>query len=162
MNRNWNWKQTLLAIPLAFAIVLSGCTTTNSGPKEQVGTLFGAGLGALAGSQVGKGRGKLVAVAVGTLLGASLGSSVGRSLDRADRLYMARTSATAFESNPTGQTSTWVNPDSGHSGTVTPTRTYQSQNRYCREFQQTVTVGGNTQQAYGTACRQADGSWEII
>ena len=157
-----NRKHTLLAIPLAFAIALYGCAATNSGPKQTGGTFLGAGLGALAGSQIGKGRGKLVAVAIGTLLGAGLGSSIGQSLDRADRLYMARTSSAAFESSPTGQTTTWVNPDSGNSGTVTPTRTYQSQNRYCREFQQSVTVGGNTQQAYGTACRQADGSWEII
>jgi hypothetical protein len=32
----------------------------------------------------------------------------------------------------------------------------------CREFQQTITVGGQTQEAYGTACRQSDGSWKIV
>ncbi len=154
-------KKTLIAIPLALSIGLAGCAGTNSGPKQTGGTLLGAGLGALAGSQIGKGRGKLVAVAVGTLAGAYLGSEVGQSLDRADKLHMARTSATAFERVPTGQTTGWTNPDSGNSGTVTPTRTYQSQGRYCREFQQSVTVGGKTEEAYGTACRQPDGSWEI-
>ena len=156
-----NRKQALLVIPLAFAITLSGCMATNSGPKQSSGTFLGAGLGALAGSQIGSGRGKLAAVAVGTLLGAGLGNSIGQSLDRADRLYMKHASSSALELSPTGQTSTWVNPDSGNSGTVTPTRTYQSQKRYCREFQQSVTVGSRTQQAYGVACRQADGSWEI-
>ena len=34
--------------------------------------------------------------------------------------------------------------------------------RYCREFQQTVTIGGRTAEAYGTACRQPDGSWKIV
>jgi surface antigen len=34
--------------------------------------------------------------------------------------------------------------------------------KYCREFQQTVTIGGKTEQAYGTACRQPDGSWQIV
>jgi triosephosphate isomerase len=34
--------------------------------------------------------------------------------------------------------------------------------RYCREFQQTVTIGGRTEQAYGTACMQPDGAWEVI
>ncbi|MCE2510047.1 MAG: hypothetical protein J4G10_03580 [Alphaproteobacteria bacterium] len=157
-----NRQHTLLAIPLAFALVLSGCVTPNAGSKESAGSLLGAGLGALAGSQVGKGRGKLVAVALGTLIGAGFGSSVGRSLDRADQLYLTRTSTTAFEFNQTGMTSTWSNPDSGNYGSVTPTRTYQSQGRYCREYQQSVTVGGNTEQAYGTACRQPDGNWEII
>jgi hypothetical protein len=28
--------------------------------------------------------------------------------------------------------------------------------------QQTVTVGGRTDQAYGTACLQPNGNWEII
>lgn len=31
----------------------------------------------------------------------------------------------------------------------------------CREFQNTVVVGGKPQQAYGTTCQQADGSWQI-
>ena len=32
----------------------------------------------------------------------------------------------------------------------------------CREFQQTVMVGGQPQQGYGTTCLQADGSWQIV
>ena len=32
----------------------------------------------------------------------------------------------------------------------------------CREFQQTITVGGRTETAYGTACRQPDGDWKIV
>jgi hypothetical protein len=31
----------------------------------------------------------------------------------------------------------------------------------CREFNTPVTIGGQTQQAYGTACLQADGSWKV-
>jgi surface antigen len=33
---------------------------------------------------------------------------------------------------------------------------------YCREYQTTVTVGGKSEQAYGTSCRQPDGSWQIV
>ncbi|SFD21035.1 hypothetical protein [Pseudoalteromonas denitrificans] len=32
----------------------------------------------------------------------------------------------------------------------------------CREFQQTITISGDTEQAFGTACLQADGSWKIV
>jgi hypothetical protein len=32
----------------------------------------------------------------------------------------------------------------------------------CREFQQSIEVGGNIEKAYGTACLQADGAWKII
>ena len=31
-----------------------------------------------------------------------------------------------------------------------------------REFQQEVTVGGKSENAYGTACLQADGAWKIV
>jgi len=45
---------------------------------------------------------------------------------------------------------------------MTPLKTYQRPSgQYCREYQQTIYVGGQQQQAYGTACRQPDGSWEI-
>ena len=44
-----------------------------------------------------------------------------------------------------------------------PVETYQtSSGQYCREYLQTVVIGGQQQQAYGTACRQPDGSWKII
>ncbi len=33
--------------------------------------------------------------------------------------------------------------------------------RNCREFQDTVIVGGVKQPAYGTTCQQPDGSWQI-
>ena len=32
----------------------------------------------------------------------------------------------------------------------------------CREFQHTITVGGKTEDAYGTACLQEDGSWHMV
>lgn len=38
--------------------------------------------------------------------------------------------------------------------------TYQQP--YCREFTKVVNVGGQAQSAYGQACRQPDGSWEIV
>ncbi|RZJ46716.1 MAG: DUF4271 domain-containing protein, partial [Flavobacterium sp.] len=31
-----------------------------------------------------------------------------------------------LERAPTGQTVNWTNPDSGHSGSITPTKTYQN------------------------------------
>lgn len=139
-----------------------GACSEGAGPKETIGTLGGAALGGLAGAQIGSGTGQLAATAAGVLLGAVLGSEIGKSLDKADQLYAERTAQDALENSPSNQTSQWSNPDSGHSGTVTPTKTYQTpEGQYCREYQTTVTVGGETQDAYGTACRQPDGSWQI-
>ncbi len=146
----------------AFTLILAGCAP-NTGPKEQTGTLLGAGAGALLGSHVGKGKGTLVAVAIGTLAGALMGQNIGRSLDRADRIAMERNAQYALEHAPTNTSTPWRNPDSGNRGEITPTETYQAKSGdYCREYRQTVWIGGEEQQAYGTACRQPDGSWKII
>jgi surface antigen len=37
-----------------------------------------------------------------------------------------------------------------------------AENGYCREYTNHVVVGNHTQESYGTACLQPDGSWKII
>lgn len=131
--------------------------------KSDVGTVGGAALGAIAGSNVGKGKGQIAAIAIGTLLGAGIGHEVGASLDRADMNYYSETQQQAMQYGQNNQTLPWNNPESGHSGTFTPTNYYTADNgQYCREFNQTINVGGKTERGYGTACRQADGSWQIV
>src|SRR6056297_2608486 len=151
-----------LIIVLMAGLVLAGCTQ-NMGPKEGTGTLLGATAGAVLGSNVGKGKGNIAAIAIGTLAGALFGQEIGRSLDRADRIAMGQNAQDSLEYAPSKETTTWNNPDSGNSGAMTPLRTYQTETgRYCREYRQTVYIGGQQQEAYGTACRQPDGTWQII
>jgi surface antigen len=149
---------------VAAVVSLAACSSLEGrGNKELGGAVIGAAAGGLVGSQIGGGTGKLVAVGAGVLLGALLGSEVGRSLDKADQAYAAESYQNTLEATPTGETSAWVNPDSGNSGSYTPTKTYQvDSGQYCREFQQTITVGGETEDAHGTACREPDGSWRIV
>jgi surface antigen len=152
----------IAAVALA-GVLLAGCAQYGVGPKEGAGTLIGAGAGALAGSQIGSGSGRVAATAIGALLGGLAGGSVGRSLDSVDRQMVQRTTQSSLETLPSGQTSSWRNPDTGNAGTVTPHRAFTGNaGEPCREFQQTVTIGGRTEQAYGTACRQADGSWRVV
>ncbi len=156
---------TVARITSAMLLVLlsAACQTLQDNPKQVFGTLIGGGLGALVGSQIGGGKGQLAAVALGTLGGAFLGSEIGNSLDRADRLHAERNSRNALEHSRTGTTSSWRNPDSGYSGTFTPTRTFRSASgQDCREFQTTVTVGGREEDATGRACRQPDGTWRFV
>ncbi|HAC59435.1 RT0821/Lpp0805 family surface protein [Parvibaculum sp.] len=148
----------------ALAVALAGCQTGNpygysGGPKEGIGTLAGAVAGGLAGSQIGGGSGRLWATGAGVLIGALVGNNIGRSLDRADQAYLQNASYGAFQ---TGQPTRWSNPQSGNYGYVEPGRSYQSGNAYCREYSQTVYIGGRPESAYGTACRQPDGSWQIV
>ncbi|MDA8231611.1 MAG: RT0821/Lpp0805 family surface protein [Magnetospirillum sp.] len=153
-------KTKIIAAALVAAL-LTGCST-DAGPKQTGGAVLGAIGGGLAGAQFGRGSGTLAATAVGTLLGAFIGSEIGQSLDRADQMYAQRAEQAAY-SAPIGQQITWNNPDSGHSGTYTPTRDGHDQaGNYCREYQTTVNIGGQTQQAYGQACRQPDGTWKVV
>jgi len=53
--------------------------------------------------------------------------------------------------------------ENGASGSVKTLHDgYVDNGRYCREFQQTIAVGGRSEDAYGAACQQCDDSWEII
>lgn len=146
-----------IAPVLIMAAVVTGCETTN----QTVGALGGGALGAWAGSTIGGGRGRVIATAGGAIAGALLGSYIGQQLDEKDRMQANRSFQKSLENSKTGQTSTWTNPDSGHSGTYRPVRTYERGGQHCREFQQTIRVGGKIEEGYGTACRQPDGSWKI-
>lgn len=150
-----------IIVVAATASILSACA--GMGEKETAGTVIGAGTGAVVGGQMGGGSGRLVGVAVGTLLGALLGGEIGRSMDRNDQIA-AQQAYQQAQTAPIGQPITWENPDNGHYGSVTPVRegTHDQTGEYCREFQQTVTIGGRPEDAYGIACRQPDGSWRIV
>lgn len=139
-----------------FALLLSGCQNV---PKQDSGALLGAVVGGVVGNQFGDGSGQVLATFAGAAIGAAAGASVGRALDGYDRLQAQQ----ALEYNSSGQQSVWINPDSGAQVSVTPTRTYQTASgQYCREYQTNISVGGKTEQAYGTACRQPDGAWRIL
>lgn len=152
-----------LPILLAASFILPGCADMSGvGPKQGIGTLGGAAAGGLAGAQIGKGKGQLAMTALGALVGAFAGSSVGSSLDRADELYADR-ALQRVGSVRTGQRVAWRNTETGNSGVLVPTTAARRTSAgVCREYQQTITVGGRTQQGFGTACQQSDGSWQIV
>lgn len=74
------------------------------------------------------------------------------------------TTATApvrpWKGTPTHQSSSWQNPDTGYRYAVTPTRTYAEDARPCREYTTEAWINGRRETVYGTACRQADGTWQ--
>ena len=90
-----------------------------------------------------------------------VGGLVGNLLDERDKKLQAEAAQRAFETAKTGQTVGWKNPDSGHSVTVTPTKTVQTPSGYCRDYQATVEIEGKQEKATGRACPQPDGTWKI-
>lgn len=155
---------TLVITVFAAALTLAGCAG-DDGPSggEVAGAAGGAVVGGVVGSQIGSGTGRLIATGAGAALGALVGQQIGKALSEEDEERMTATTGDALENNRTGETSTWNNPDTGHRGEVTPTETYRRDDgQPCREFRQTVYIDGEPEQAYGTACRQPDGTWKIV
>ena len=152
---------TLILIS-SFSLSMTACVKNKQ--NEYGGSIIGGVIGGLIGNKVGQGKGRVIATATGAAVGALLGSQIGKKLDKVDRIYATKAQQTALETNPAGQSSSWSNPDSGNSGTVTPTKTVMGSisGQPCREYQHKVTIGGKTEQAYGRACREADGSWQIV
>lgn len=131
--------------------------------KQDAGTVLGAVGGAFLGNQIGGGSGRVVATVAGGLLGAALGNQIGASLDRADLALYNQTATRALETGQPGQSFPWQNNQSGNSGVIVPSNYYQASNgQYCREYTQRIKVGGKSQEGYGTACRQPDGSWQVV
>ena len=159
-------KKGILALTLASLLALSACAQDGSNPwgmgtKQTVGTGAGALVGGILGSKVGHGGGQLWATGAGALLGAFVGSSIGKSLDQADMAYNQQATEQAY-SAPLNKTITWSNPESGHSGTITPVREGKTADgSTCRQFKQAIFVDGQAQTATGTACQGKDGNWTV-
>jgi surface antigen len=160
-------KPKILATMSVLALTVSACAPQHGDgvgrpSDESVGAVIGGIAGGFLGSQFGEGSGKTVAAVTGALLGAWAGSQIATNMTRRDRSYYDQAAQQA-QSAPIGQQITWYNPESGNQGSITPTREGQATSgSYCREYQQTITVDGKTERAYGTACRQPDGSWKIV
>ena len=148
----------LMLVGLVSLPLVSGCAT-----KMETGTVVGALTGGALAYGLGQDSSKKeLWTVLGIGLGAMIGQNIGKQLDERDRILMGQTFNHTMEKAPINATGQWQNPDTGHGGSVTPTRTFVTDTGTpCREFTQTVSIGGKTEEAYGTACRQADGSWKI-
>lgn len=99
---------------------------------------------------------------------AMLDSLVDREFERRvllrekDAQVMLRARDNVLEKELSGTEVSWVNPDSGNFGKTLPVQTWRTETgRYCREFQESITVDGATTVEHGVACRLDDGSWKV-
>jgi surface antigen len=127
--------------------------------RDVLGAVIGGAAGAALGSRVDKDDGRKAAIVGGAIIGVLVGGAIGRYMDSVDQNCIGQT----LEYVPDGETIVWNNPNNGGTYQVTPAETYQrADGRYCREYVTEVLIGGRREQAYGTACRQPDGSWKVI
>jgi len=153
-------------------VVLAGLMATLGTPVwaddgEFAGTVIGAWVGGFLGSMVGHGDGRMAATGAGIVLGGIVGNELARSSNESGYVrpvYYANNYAydmfppqnyyVPYQPNyvapaapPSPPPMTYIDNDSG---------------LYCREFSQTVRVGNKTNESYGTACLQPDGSWHVV
>lgn len=147
---------SIIALPV---LVLAGCTATTGGAPASGGLGMTAAGGLLAANNAGS----LPATTQQHLAGRLFDGRYALLLGSGDLARAQGAAITAFESTPSGQTTIWRNPVNGHWGTLTPSRTYRDAGgRYCRDYRQTVTIGGQEHQGNGAACREPDGVWRIM
>lgn len=139
-----------LLLGTALLIMVQACTT-----QRETGALTGAAVGTAAGAAIDDSEGAVI----GGLLGTIVGHEVGMQMQREDRLRTSR----ALENNRTGESTAWVNPDTGREYRVTPEDTFRNESeRPCREFDMVSEYRGERVRTTEVACRQPDGTWEII
>lgn len=147
--------------------LLGACTLTSTGPNQQgpkqsIGTVTGMVLGGKIANDFAKGsKNENIWTLAGVTLGAFMGNEIGAALDQQDILMAQKSQYQALEYNKLNVRSTWNNPDTGNSGKIYPTRTFNRGEQPCREFTQEITIAGKTETAFGLACRMADGSWQL-
>jgi surface antigen len=145
-----------LSIFLVF--LLASCAT-----KQKTGATIGVAAGGLVGAILGEKSGNaFFGASVGAIIGGLAGSSIGQKLDETDKKLLAEATEQALERTKSGKQIQWNNPDSGNEGYVKPLKTYQVDNKYCREFLQEAIIAGEKATIYGTACRKPDGQWKIL
>ena len=147
-----------LATPFIVLLLLGCAPGTQQG--QSVGSIAGAIFGSFVGHQFGGGSGKTIATAVGAVAGGLIGSELGRVYDRLNREEQrihTKTLSNTIQTSKIGKGNKWYNPQTGNSGKVIVTE----QKGYCREYQETIVIGGREHQAYEKACRQPDGTWKI-
>ncbi len=147
----------VLMVFLLFAFFLAGCSNMN---KAQQGALVGATMGALVGGQFGP-NGKIRAenALIGAVLGTMVGYMVGNEMDKYDRAKLIQ----AIDKSPSYHTTTWTNPDTGATYSVTPQPAYTNQQgEICRKAYIKAIINGKEQEVETTACRGPDGVWRLV
>jgi len=145
--------KNVIAIVLLLTL-MTACKTTTAQNSAMLGTLAGATVGALTF------KNKASGAAIGAGAGMLVGYIVGNEMDKYDEQQISNT----LETTPSGQATTWTNPD---------TRTqYQAIPQPPRQFndgrvEREVTLraqmaNGEYETVYAKAYRQPDGSWQLV
>ncbi len=141
---------------VAGSLAISGCTTTGLGTTG-LGQATGGLAGKITGSEVDSGE--VAAANIAAMNGGLVGGQIGAGMNERDRRIALEAEYRALEYTQSGQPITWKSSRSSLYGTVVAAQPYRVGSQDCRQYSHTVFTGGQSRNARGTACRNADGSW---
>ncbi|QJB56233.1 glycine zipper domain-containing protein [Pseudodesulfovibrio sp. zrk46] len=145
--------KNMIAIVMLLAL-LTACKTTTAQNAATLGTLAGATVGALTF------KNKVSGAAIGAGAGMLVGYIVGNEMDKYDQTQVA----SALETTPSGQATTWTNPDTQtyYEAIPEPARQYDD-GRVERDVTLRARMAnGEYETVYAKAYRQPDGSWQLV
>ena len=143
-------------------LALAGCTSSSDRDNMvATGTIFGAIAGGLIGYQlIGSGTGRFFSAALFGAGGAAGAYYAAQKLLPEDKVQMNNAGYESLAIVPIGETSQWSNPETGNSGSFTPTRAFLSRDgQPCRELTAVLSVEGEEHETQQTACQMAEGTW---
>ena len=148
-------KQLLAFLLICTTFSLISCAQSGLN-KGQQGALGGAAGGALLGQIIGH---NTEATLIGLAAGGLLGYIVGNEMDKYDREELNH----VYERGVSGNTTAWINPDSGNQYQVTPYPAYTkpTSEKICRKAEIVAVIDGKQEISEATACRNEQGRWVI-
>lgn len=148
-------KHVTVCLLISSLLFLTACADSNYS-KGQQGAAGGAALGALVGQMIGH---NTEATLIGAAVGTMLGYIVGNEMDKYDRQELNH----VYERGVSGTSTSWINPDTGNRYSVTPEPAYSSpqDNQPCRRAEIIAIIDGRQEKTYTTACRDANGQWQL-
>ena len=141
---------------------LRECERQRSG-NTAGGAIVGAIAGGVLGNAISRGPQRGPGTALGAILGGVAGASIGNNLNCEDRSYAIDTSYSGFEAGVPHRRYDWRGPRSGAYGYLQVGDYYQDRRGYrCATYSQQIFVRGRPEVARGYACRQPDGTWQLV
>jgi surface antigen len=124
--------------------------------REEIGTVLGGAVGGVIGGNTASDR--TVGTIAGVIVGAVVGNVIGRAMDDADRYCTGH----VLEYAEDNSTITWNTQENGSQYRVTPVRTYNENSLYCRDFIVTRETSRGAVDDRQKACRNPDGTWQML
>ena len=146
----------IAASTLALLVAVAGCTVVDFGPDTQDGPITGG----LVSTPPSPSNQKIVVSVTGASLGALLSSQAKKTLNKRDREKIDNAAERSFRD---GERVEWRNDKTGRKGAIQPGKPYRTTSGdLCRDFTNTIRYQDREDIVTGTACKNENGSWQIV